>query len=336
MQYGVFRKIMSANQGDNPFKILPHGMSLNISWRQTIRAGLNQGALIEDRGVISDVVVPLRRSDLGAESPQLMNEIRKHIEQMTPQFQSGILTDANGRIFFPNDADAKWSEKVWGVDQIVVTKDGQALASFNVEAVDHSNQANPIQVDLSLDNFKSQWNDVPMVLVGRLGGRDVFRVVRELSWRGTYTPIPSGGIKVNFANGDLGPVHVESLDGHPEKGWMVVDGTLRVGQGPNYGSRVLTRALMPLQLDGAGAQMQFDIALDAEEINDTLRLYLVDVDSGDRVDIFASSQIKPTKGVKFSLPKGLGRVDMVFEFESDENWNLEGPLLSNFIITKSQ
>ncbi len=46
------------------FKPLPGGVSMRVSWRQSIRSGYNNGSMIEDHGCNADVQVPRSLSDL--------------------------------------------------------------------------------------------------------------------------------------------------------------------------------------------------------------------------------------------------------------------------------
>jgi C-terminal processing protease CtpA/Prc len=46
------------------FPTLPGGVSMRISWRQSIRSGYNNGSLIEDHGCVANVEVPRSLSDL--------------------------------------------------------------------------------------------------------------------------------------------------------------------------------------------------------------------------------------------------------------------------------
>ncbi|MBI3711832.1 MAG: hypothetical protein HY253_02555 [Burkholderiales bacterium] len=46
------------------FKPLPGGVSMRVSWRQSIRSGYNNGTMIEDHGCNADVQVPRTLSDL--------------------------------------------------------------------------------------------------------------------------------------------------------------------------------------------------------------------------------------------------------------------------------
>lgn len=53
-----------ADYGTTPFQALPGGVSMRVSWRQSIRSGLAAGTMIEDQGCNADVQVPRTLSDL--------------------------------------------------------------------------------------------------------------------------------------------------------------------------------------------------------------------------------------------------------------------------------
>ena len=50
--------------------------------------------------------------------------------------------------------------------------------------------------------------------------------------------------------------------------------------------------------------------------------------------VFAGSSLSEQKGVSIPLPASWDRADVVFEFESDENWNMVGPVIENIKVVK--
>ncbi len=139
---------------------------------------------------------------------------------------------------------------------------------------------------------------------------------------------------MNFEEGKMGELKTVLLKGPEDSGWAVVNGKLRVGKGPEYQPRVYTRAFLPLALKGNGGFLKLDLSVKAEDLQDSFRLYLVNPDTGERKNIFAGSELPLQEEARVPLPKAWEKVDLVFEFESDENWNLEGPVLDNVEITQ--
>lgn len=329
MEYSTFQAIM-ATSSSQPFVDLPFGQDFGISWRQTIRAGKNQGTLLENYGVVSDFVVPLTKADLGKESPKLMARIHEQIDALAPLLVSGLKSQHPGaRVYLENSQKASWQENVWGIDQLLVFKDDRVIAQFPVDP-SRSSPSSPQSVTLEIPELSEIWKDQPLVLTGMLEGKQVFRVVRELSWRGSYWRIPEGGSLNTFDSDDASPLKIENLQAG--EGWQIQDGILRIGRGPRYGSRVLSRAFLPLFLGGRKAVISLDLGVKAEETNDSLRIYILDPASGERVEVFAGSSLTNQRGVKITLPANQDKLEVVFEFESDENWNLEGPEIDNLKI----
>jgi hypothetical protein len=328
MEYETFQAIF-ADAAENPFVQLPHAQGMRVSWRQIVRAGQSAGGLLENSGVKPDVVIPLRLVDVGTESRELMRQIHRHIDAMRPRHTSGLGLKQGGIVTLPNATAARWSEEVYGIDTLEVRDGEQLLQRFSTPL-----QASPAALDIALDEVTGSWHDRRVALVGFAGGRQVLRAVRELRWRGAYTRIPSAGLSIDFEGADPTPLRLVHVKGPDDTGWQIVDGRLRVGSGPTYPSSTLVRAFLPLQLDGAGGTVSFDLEVDAEELHDSLRIYAVDPDSGARLEYFAGSKVPEVHGVSLELPRGFRQVDLVFEFESDENWSLTGPSLDNLRVRR--
>jgi C-terminal processing protease CtpA/Prc len=328
MEYATFRAIFD-DAADNPFVPLPHAQGMRVSWRQIVRAGQSAGGLLEDSGVRPDVVVPLRLVDIGTESRELMRQIHRHIDAMRPRHTSGLGLKQGGIVTLPNATAARWSEEVYGIDTLEV-RDGEQL----LQRLSMPLQATPDALDIALDGVAGSWHDRRVALVGFAGGRQVLRAVRELRWRGAYTSIPSEGLRIDFDGEGPSPLRLIRVKGPADASWQILDGRLRVGSGPTYPSSTLVRALLPLQLDGAGGTVRFDLEVDAEELHDSLRIYAVDPDSGERYEYFAGSKVPEVHDVSLELPRGWSKVDLVFEFESDENWSLAGPSLDNLRVKR--
>ena len=76
------------------------------------------------------------------------------------------------------------------------------------------------------------------------------------------------------------------------------------------------------------------MSVKAEEENDSLRIYIANPDTFERMHVFAGSSLSEQKGVSIPLPASWDRADVVFEFESDENWNMVGPVIENIKVVK--
>lgn len=328
MEHKTFRAIMG--EGDeNPFKELAFGQNMRVSWRQCIRSGSHNGELIEDTGVLSDVVVPLKLGDIGLESKELMKQVHKAVLELQPKYTSGLEAKVGGLIVVSNGTAAKWKEKVYGADRIDVLVNNKLLVSHSIAKSETAKE-----VDVDAGPLKTEWFDKSVVLAGFNGNKQVFRSVRELKWRGDYLEIPEAGLKLNFDDGKMGELKTVLLKGEEASGWTIVNNKLRVGKGPEYQPRVYTRAFLPLALKGKGGILKLDLSVKAEDLQDSFRLYVVNPDTGARHNIFAGSELPALEGARVRLPNDWEKADVVFEFESDENWNLEGPVLDNLEITQ--
>lgn len=329
MEYDTFRAVMAGSQA-NPFVPLPHRQNMRVSWRQSIRAGMGAGKLIEDSGIESDEVVPLTAGDIGAESKDLMSKLRAIIEALQPNYRAKMELRSGGfLILLANDETAEWIERVQGVDAIEVIAGGETVATLSV-----SESTSLKEATILIPGLTGEWRDQPVTLVGKLSGNPAFRVVREIKWRGKYQGLTEGGLGASFTGGNLGPVRTVLLHGPKNSGWQVVGNKLRVGKGPNYASSVHTRAYVPVHLGGDGGFFTFDVVMEAEDPHDSLGIYFINPDSGERRHVFAGSNIRASAGVEIALPMTWESADLVFEFESDENWNLSGPVLDNFMFSR--
>lgn len=326
MEYNTFRSILSGSD-KNPFSLLPYQQNMRVSWRQSVRVAAGLGKLIEDTGVESDAVVPLAIEDINGESKALMKKLHEFIDQLLPDYQSSIKFRPSGLVSMANAKPAQWIETVQGVDAIEVIAQGKKVAEFTIPDPQVT-----APVDIVTPKLIGEWRDLPVTLLGKSKGLPKFRVVREIQWRGEYETIPEAGLKADFSQGQLGPVRTVVLHGGNDSGWQVVNERLRVGKGPKYEGSTHSRAFIPVKIESHTSSFTFDISMSAEDPFDSLRLYLMNPDTGEKVHLFAGSNIRPLTGVEVPMPTGWQRADIVFEFESDENWNMTGPELDNFLI----
>jgi len=325
MEHDVFRQIMDGD--NNPFEVLPYSQNMRVAWRQTVRSGKFAGQLIEDTGVRSDLVVPEKKEDIGNESKELMKAIHKIIDTLQPKFKSGLEVRRGSSVLLKNGEEAKWSEVVYGVDSVDIFVENK-----KVSTVELKNRAEIEETTLFVPNLKKNWGDQPVTLVGKKEGQQTFRVVRDLMWRGDYAEVPADGLTINPETDNAEPLHIVTLKGKTNEGWQFVGEKLRVSKGDHYENNLLTRAFLPLQLKKQTGRLVLDISLKAEDENDSLRIYFANPDTFERVHVFAGSSLSEQKGVSIPLPEDWERADVVFEFESDENWNMAGPEIANIKV----
>ena len=326
MSYEVFRAIFAQDGGDeNPFVKLPGSQSMRVSWRQTLRVGINAGELIEDAGVKSDVVVRYVTEDVvSGESRVLMKEVHKAIDKMIPRYKSSI--SLNSSLKQKNGESAKWTEKVKGVDTLEVLNGETVVATYktNTDSQD---------VEIDLQDLKGQWSEATLHVVGKKGSETQFRVVREIHWRGKMLDAKEE-LTESFDK-KLKYWHTVQTSGPAEEGWQVKDKKLRVGKGPNYSPNVVTQAFAPLDTDGKSSiLLDLSMAMETEDDMDFVNIIIRDPNTGKEEYVASLSgvaDIKPTE--KLEIPvNGAKELEIVFEFMSDENWHLKGPQIKKLGI----
>jgi hypothetical protein len=262
------------------------------------------------------------RDVVQGESRDLMRQIHVVLDEMAPSYVAGVSPLRGGIVYTANGESGKWREMVWGVDRLDVFRGGKV-----VERIEIQRSPNPEETMIELSDLVHSWRDERVTLVGMREAKPVLRIVRDVRWRGEYSSIPAAGIDIDFANGESPLVRAMELSGPDGGGWQVVDGSLRIGAGPDYEPRVLSRAVTSLQLNERGAKVTLDIELAAEEQSDVLRIYADNPETKERHEVFSGSTLRRSRTAEFFLPTKWQRADLVFEFESDENWNMTGPLI---------
>lgn len=321
MSYDIFKLIFDQSEGDNPFVKLPGKQSMRVSWRQTIRVGKNAGELIENAGVKSDVTVRYVTEDVvGGESRVLMREVHKAIDQIIPRYKSSIALASS--LKQPNGKPAAWTETVKGVDTVEVVRAGEVIASYTT---DNNGQ----NVDIKLDSLKGQWTEEPLYVVGKANGQVQFRVVREVRWRGDSLDATEE-LKESFKDKGLKHWHTIQLAGPQGEGWQVKDKALRVGKGPKYSPNVATQVFATLDTDGKeNIMLDLAMAMETEDDMDFVNIIVRDPNTGREeyvASVSGTADIKPED--KLAIPvSGAKEVELVFEFMSDENWHMKGPVI---------
>ena len=325
MSYDIFRQIFEQTEGDNPFVKLPGQQTMRVSWRQTIRVGKNKDQLIEDAGVKSDVTVRYVTEDVvGGESRVLMREVHKAIDQIIPRHKSSITLASS--LKQPNGKSAQWSETVKGVDTVEVVKGEQVIASYNTDV---SGQT----VDIKLDDMKGQWSEAPLHVVGKSSGKVQFRVIREVRWRGDSLNAEEE-LREKFKD-ELTHWHTVQLSGPAGEGWQIQDKSLRVGKGPKYSPEVVTQVFATVDTAKKdNILIDLAMALETEDDMDFVNIIVRDPNTGREeyaASVSGTADINPSD--KLSIPvNGAEEMEIVFEFMSDENWHMKGPVISKLTL----
>ncbi len=328
MEYDIFRQIFAmASPRNNPFLDLPGKQGMRVSWRQTIRVGKNSGALIENAGVKSDIVVRYRSEDIvGGESRLLMKEVHKAIATIIPRYKSHI--DLASSLMMKNGQDAQWFETVTGVDSIeIVDTNGNVIDQQSISA-------DRQKIAIELKGVKGEWSELPLHVVGKLNQVTQFRVVREIRWRGT--PIPASTLaEERFGGESLKFFHINQSAGAAGEGWQVRDKALVVGSSDHYAPNVVSQVFATLDTaDKDFITLDLAMTMQTEEDMDFVNIIVRDPNDGHEQYIFSASgtlNINPRDKVKIPVGKAK-QLEIVFEFVSDENWHLKGPRISKLAV----
>jgi len=327
--HDVFVKVLEKHTG-SPFRSLPQGQEMRVSWRQCIRVGRNKGQLIENRGVLSDKVFPRTLDDLTGGPRGIMNQVRDVIAQSAPNYQAAIDNVKRPVVVLENGTPARWVESVRGIDRLDVRIKDKVVQSLAVPLT-----ATNRDLTIDLAGYSSSWHLERVELIGYRGSQRSFRVVRPLRWVGQYQPLANGEqVTADPATGAQGLIRDEEHQ-NPQGGWTMQGGLLRVGSSSKYPNNVRALAYLPLALHGVKTlKAKFALNLTSEYLSDFFRVYIVNVDSGLRYEVLnISGKVDHTFSDPLEIPvQGNGRFDLVFEFESDENWQMAGPILSAITV----
>ena len=326
MDYDIFRQIFDTTSSEeNPFVKLPGAQSMRVSWRQTLRVGKSKDQLIENAGVKSDIVVRYVTEDVvGGESRVLMKEVHKAIKQILPRYKSHIALQSS--LMMKNGAYAEWTEKVRGIDSLVVMHAGKEVAQYDVSENDK-------EITVSLTDVKGEWSEAAYDVVGKLNGKTQFRVVREVRWRGKMLDA-SKELSETFKDG-LKFWHTQQMAGPSGEGWQTKGNVAKIGKGANYSPN--TTAQLYASIATAGKEtVTLDLAMkmETEDDMDYVNIIVRDPATGDEeyvASVSGTFDISPDQ--KIEIPtKGADQLEIVFEFMSDENWNMKGPEIRKLAI----
>lgn len=326
MEYDSFRAVFGDELSNNPFKKLPANQSMRVSWRQSLRTGKNAGKLIENYGVESDLVIRESKDDVGEHnSRKLLATVTNLISEMSPNFKSSIKLASKVRM--ENGSSALWEEDVKGIDTLDIVLDDKVLKTLEVSPEGE-------RVAISLPDVTGNWNFKRFELIGRSKSETSFRVVRKIYWRGDDIQLTRKGIEEDL---ESEPKYIRSFasEGSDSDVWQVADGKLRVGQGPNYSPSIVTEAFIPLDVSkvSGNVTLLIDFKLQSEEGMDTFSILARDTDTGVETYLYTlDGTLDTRRAVPITIPNLGEKVEIVLEFESDENWNMTGPEIRKISI----
>ena len=313
----VLKQLGAENPG--PFEKLPFGQNIGFAFRQMIRVGLHAGELIEDIGVISDVVVEPKISDLYTESADQFKVISKKLNQMSSQYSSSVKFKSESRQDLVRNMTptlfASWEQ----TSDFVFKSNGQIIDQESVEL--DNLQGREVKVGSGLETSKIALGELEVL--GMLDGRRVWR--KNVSYRVVpeTLPLPTEGVSA------------ESLTIYttkPEAGWIVSHGKMRVGRGTHYDDGVHTEGSLFVLLPAEAKKLSFEAALKTEKDFDFFEVLAI-VDGKEKSLTGKLSGAVALKTYEVDLSAYAGKkIEIRFVFDADEGVNDEGPVVGNLKI----
>lgn len=303
-------------ENKGPFVLMPEFQDIGLSWRQTIRVGKNEGQVLEDIGVLSDMVVPNRIADLKMDSVAQYGQITKALKKQAEKRSSININFSELEVIKGSKAtiNLKWKN----TDKIRLMADGYEVMALNV----------------ARDNAAGMTLDIPEAVSGTLGGKNL-ELIGSLSGRIAWKRkiylrvIPQtinldSGISMDFSNG-----HKLLLIG--KNGWKSANGKLSIGDGTNYANFAQTEASLFLNLNSSNASLILDLDMISEENYDYFKI-LVRAD-GKETQLEKISGTKSETDLKYDLSQFAGKnVEIVLKFDSDEMVNEGRVIVDNLRV----
>jgi bacillopeptidase F (M6 metalloprotease family) len=129
------------------------------------------------------------------------------------------------------------------------------------------------------------------------------------------------------------PFTIYTQGGTGADGWVVRDGKLRIGQGPNYKNNLETEAALFLDLaNKPAAKLSFDAEVHSEKGYDFFKVQVfADGKSNDLIAPMSGDS--PETHYSFDLSAYAGKkIEIRFTFTSDPGVNSTGPTLDNLLL----
>lgn len=114
------------DSGDSPYQSLPSNSGMRVSMRRTIRTGASNGTVLEDFGVVPDILHPMTRDDLLSGNVDLIAKAAQVLlEQPTRVLQAEVADQTDDEITLAIQTE--------GVDRIDIYDGTRPVGSIDVE-----------------------------------------------------------------------------------------------------------------------------------------------------------------------------------------------------------
>ena len=320
---------------------------LRVAWRQGVRIGKNAGALIEDYGVSSDLIVRPSITDIIATNSN--SQWQRIASKLEGYGQSKQIS----HVFFKTTPDLSASFEIGAPLNYTITtssiktvtvssEDGTALSTTTV-ANHHGKTTMAVlaETGVTKTGFKK------FKMVGRNANdlivASFFCFVRFIPSRINWFRLDEPMIwDLSIGAPGVGVFNVDTLN---EDGWATVDGVARVGQSGNYKDNVDTKLSFFVTPTSPATNITVSIAAtySTEQYFDMLRVGYTDtngdhdfLDSKDKTGKFSVNGVSGTGVISSSWTAAPeGAFEVYVWFKSDGALNSKGVEITSFRIAKS-
>jgi C-terminal processing protease CtpA/Prc len=318
--------------GDNlgPYQKLPSGQDIGFAFRQTLRTGPSVGVLIEDRGVLSDQVVPATLSDLYSESGDQLKIIGKVLNESSQDFSSWVKVNEGRQDVLINNEPTffiQWKQ----TDKIEFKENRTSLEEIEVELDNQIGRDFPFPKQL----IKNQFEVGKMELIGKKNNKRVWRKFQQYRMIPESLPLEEN-LVINLETGASNPLAIYNDGNQAQQGWIIQDGMLKSGSGDEYADAVQTEASIFVILNNEkDFTLNFDAQVNTEKDFDYFRVKLTV--EGKEIELIPGlSGEEAIKTYSFNLDEYKGqKVEVRFIFSSDTGVTGKGVILKNLSFTSN-
>lgn len=313
-----------------PFRLLPNNQNIGFSFRQTVRVGLHKDELLEDVGVVADRLATPSIGDLYNFSENQFKILAGHINRAANNFPSwvGLSNDGNLEIALGENPGifAKWAH----TDSIEYKVNGKIIEVISVEEDNSTGRKLPAPESILTTDFKKGSYEMIGLYDGKRVWRKIvnFRVVPK-----NTTAISSEGLTFDLTEGLPSFLHIYNDNNAAENGWVVENGTLKIGKKELYADDTHTIASAFFVLPEENLKLNFEASIATEKDYDFIKVVVVS--EGKETALFGTSGEVPMRAYRFDLGSFAGKkIEVRFIFDSDEGIVSQGVTLQNISIRK--
>lgn len=313
-----YEELPAENKG--PYKLMPGSQDVGFSWRQTIRVGKHAGELIEDTGVLADIIVPATMTDILNDSTHQFKIITEQLVKMAPAYRSSVEFKADNLELTANQKPSlfmKWSETT----SVELRKNGELIKTIKIQSDNSEGQ----QIDLSEVIDTSIVATENLEIRGFFRGNRVWRRILNFRIVPQTLNLDPGGLIINFET-----PHPMAIYG--QNGWNVLNGSLKIHDGiHHYLGNVKSDASLFVNIPVA-TRLRFNAEIKTEADFDYFRVLVVSDGKETYLEKGLSGQHE-MKHFDFDLTDFTGKnIEIRFVFESDSFTEDVGVTLDNISI----